>query len=143
MATIRVTHLVSDALQIEIRGHRMMVDQPSKDKDEAGPTPVELFVASLASCAAFYAERFLRSHGLPYEGLQVECEWKMRAGEPARVGRVEMHVRPPAFVAPELREPFLAAIDRCTVHNSLREPPAVSVDVATLPVAKQPSGGRV
>jgi uncharacterized OsmC-like protein len=143
MATIRVTHLVADALQIDVRGHRVLVDQPSKDQDEAGPTPVELFVASLAACAAFYAERFLRSHGLPYQGLQVECEWKMRAGEPARVGRVEMHVMPPVFVPPELREPLLAAIDRCTVHNSLREPPAVSVDVATLPVATQLTGGRV
>jgi uncharacterized OsmC-like protein len=142
MATIRVTHLAADALQIDVRGHRILVDQPSKDQDEAGPTPVELFVASLASCVAFYAERFLRNHGLPYEGLQVRCEWKMRAGEPTRVGRVEMHVLPPAFVPPELREPLLAAIDRCTVHNSLREPPAVSVDVATLPVAAQLAGGR-
>jgi hypothetical protein len=49
---------------------------------------------------------------------------------------------PPAFVPPELRQPLLAAIDRCTVHNSLREPPAVSVDVATLPVAAQLAGNR-
>lgn len=135
MALIRVTHLAEDVLQIDVRGHRVLVDQPSRDQEEAGPTPVEFFVASLAACAGYYAERFLRRHDLPYDGLRVDCDWAMRAGEPARVGRVSMRVMPPSFIPPELRQPLLAAIDRCTVHNSLREPPAITVDVATLPVA--------
>ncbi|WP_026209014.1 OsmC family protein [Catelliglobosispora koreensis] len=134
MALIRVTHLSDDAFQIDVRGHHLIVDQPSRNQDEAGPTPVELFVASLVACAGFYAERFMRRHGLAYEGLQIHGEWAMRAGQPARVSRVAMRVMPPAPIPAELREQLLAAIDMCTVTNSLREPPAIAVDIATLPV---------
>jgi uncharacterized OsmC-like protein len=133
MVPIRVTHMAEDAFVIDVRGHRLMVDQQSRDGDEAGPSPVELFVASVAACAGYYAERFLRRHEQPYQGLRVDCEWTMRAGDPARVGRIGMRITPPAFVPHELREPLRAAIDRCTVHNSLRQPPQVTLELATMP----------
>jgi uncharacterized OsmC-like protein len=133
MAQIRVSHLAGDAFSVDVRGHSVVVDQPSHDFDEAGPTPVELFVASLASCVAFYATRFLSRRGLPYEGVDVECDWTMRAGEPARVGRITLRVTPRGFLPHELREPLRAAIERCTVHNSLREPPQVTIDLEHLP----------
>jgi len=63
----------------------VVTDQPhDAGGDDVGPTPTELFVTSLASCVGFYAERFLRRHRLPVEGLRVECEFEM--GErPSRV----------------------------------------------------------
>ena len=136
MAHIRVSHLADDAFSIDVRGHTVVVDQPSRDYDEAGPTPVELFVAGLASCVAHYANRFLRRHDFPY-GVDVDCEWKMRAGEPARVGRVALRVTPRGFVPHELRKPLAAAVERCTVHNSLREPPQVAVEVEAMPLAER------
>src|SRR6266542_1345421 len=69
--TIRlaVTHLHTDAYEIDIRGHRLTVDQPVEAGGEnLGPTPTELFAASLAACVGFYAGRFLRRHGLAVEG---------------------------------------------------------------------------
>jgi uncharacterized OsmC-like protein len=133
MAKIRVTHLTEDAFEIDVRGHTMRVDQQSRDRDEAGPTPVELFVVSLAACVGYYAERFLRRHDVPYRGLRVDCDWTMRAGEPARVGKIAMRIIPPAFVPHELRQALHAAVDRCTVHNSLRQPPAVTVELVPWP----------
>src|SRR6266496_433693 len=61
--TIRlaVTHLHTDAYEIDIRGHRLTVDQPVEAGGaNLGPTPTELFAASLAACVGFYAGRFLR-----------------------------------------------------------------------------------
>src|SRR6266498_6065514 len=69
--TIRlaVTHLSTDAYEIDIRGHRLTVDQPVEAGGaNLGPTPTELFAASLAACVGFYAGRFLRRHGLAVEG---------------------------------------------------------------------------
>jgi uncharacterized OsmC-like protein len=143
MSVLTITHLADDAFRVDVRGHTLMVDQQNRDADEAGVTPVELFVASLASCVGFYAERFLRRHGLPFDGLQVECDWMMRAGEPARVGRIAIRVTPPGWVPPELRGPLGAAIDRCTVHNSLRQPPQIEVVVAPMPLASAGRGAVV
>ena len=130
MAAITVTHVAGDAFRVGVRGHEFYVDQVQRDGEEAGPTPTELFVASLAACVGHYAERFLRRHDLPRQGLRVECEWKMLAATTARVGRIQLRVTPPAAVPAELRESMQEAIEHCTVHNSLRTAPEVTIRLA-------------
>lgn len=61
-----------DRFGVRIRGHEFEVDQP--DSGDAAPTPTELFVASLASCVAFYAGRLCTRHGVDPTGLGVTCE---------------------------------------------------------------------
>jgi len=131
MARMIVRHLSDDAFDIDIRGHSIVVDQRSPGFDERGPTPVELFVASLASCAAHYARRYLRDQGRPQQGLTVECDWLMRAGTPHAVGSIRLRVVSPAPLPAQLRHGLLAAIDQCTVQNSIRPPlPAIAVELA-------------
>ncbi|MFJ1708407.1 OsmC family protein [Kitasatospora sp. NPDC088346] len=51
---IRIEHLSQDRYEIAARGHRLVVDQPVEaGGQDTGPTPTELFAASLASCVAF------------------------------------------------------------------------------------------
>lgn len=132
MATITVTHLAGDQFQIDARGHRLWVDQPGHD-EQRGPSPTELFVASLAACVGYVGARFLRERGLPYDGLRVDCDWKMLAARQPRVGRVRLSVTPPAEVPPELRAPLQEALEHCTVHEALREPPQVTISQVGVP----------
>jgi uncharacterized OsmC-like protein len=130
MARMTVRHRIGDAFDIDIRGHSLRVDQRSPNDDEYGPTPVELFVGSLAACAAHYAHRYLRDTDRPHHGLAVECDWLMRAGTPHAVGSVRLRVVTPAALPEHARRELLAAIDACTVQNSIRPPlPAVSVEL--------------
>jgi len=128
---IVVLHASGDRFLAEMRDHTVVIDQPrDAGGDDVGPTPTELFVTSLASCVAFYAERFLRRHRLPVEGLRVECAFEM--GErPARVDSVDLHVSVPAELTPSEEAALTAVIDHCTVHNSLRSPPSVRMTVAS------------
>jgi uncharacterized OsmC-like protein len=49
-------YLGGDRFVLEVRGHQLYVDQPREaGGSDAGPTPTELFVASLAGCVGFYA----------------------------------------------------------------------------------------
>jgi hypothetical protein len=60
MGTMTVWHLNGDRFAIGVRDHMLTVDQPLADGGEdTAPTPTELLVASLASCVAFYARRYL------------------------------------------------------------------------------------
>ena len=64
-AEIRVVHMRGDAFEIRVRDHYIPIDQPHEDgTDDLGPTPTELFAASVAACAGYYARRFLARHGL-------------------------------------------------------------------------------
>jgi putative redox protein len=132
METMRVTPAGGDRLAIALRGHEIMVDQPAEvGGTDIGPTPTELFVAGLVSCVATYASHFLARHGVCSEGLRVDADWEMGEGRTPRVGCVTIRITPPPTL-PTSRLPALLAVSRaCTVHNSLAEPPAVRIDVAT------------
>lgn len=131
MAPITVTHQAGQAFLVQTRQHTWSVDQPSVG-GEAGPTPVELLVSALASCVAHYAVGYLREHELPFQGLQVQCRWTVRP-DPARLGRVRLSVHPPADLTDAQRRGLLSAVDHCTVHNSLRQPPEVDVHLVDQP----------
>lgn len=123
-----VVHRENDAFAVLVRDHVIHVDQPyAAGGMDRGPTPVELFVASLATCAAHYARRYLARHGLPATGLEVSADFAMGAGSPARVSRVDLRLRPPARLSDEQVKGMMAAVGRCTVHNSLIDPPRIGV----------------
>jgi putative redox protein len=133
-AAIVVSHAGGDRLRIEMRGHELFTDQPIEDGGEdTAPTPTELFLGGLASCVAFYAERFLRRHGLTAEGLTVSCTYRW-AENPHRVGQIDLDVDAPGLSQEKL-EAFKRVIDHCTVHNSLLQPPAVRIVVASTQTA--------
>src|SRR5674476_1366505 len=98
--SMRVEHRGDDKFDINIRGHVVRVDQPVKDGGEdTGPTPTELFIASLASCVAFYARRYLARHDLPTDGLAVEATFEM-GSRPARVAGIEVRLIVPEACRP-------------------------------------------
>jgi putative redox protein len=137
--TIRlaVTHLHGDAYEIQMRGHRLTVDQPVEAGGaNLGPTPTELFAASLAACVGFYAGRFLRRHGLAAEGLRVHCEATMSSGRPARVEAISLRLDGLPALADRQRAALLAVVEHCTVHNSIRQAPEVQVELAVGPTSR-------
>ena len=128
---IRVNHKEGDLFEIGVRDHLIYVDQPTEaGGSDAAPTPTELFVASLASCVAFYVRRFLARHSLPIEGLSVDATFTM-ADRPARVGRVNVSIVLPDGVPDERRAALLAVASHCTVHNTLEDPPSVRIGLAS------------
>lgn len=127
---MRVEHLGDDRFSIDVRGHRLVVDQPTElGGEDTAPTPTELFVASLASCVAFYARRYLRRHGLSTEGLAVETDFVLGA-KPARVTDLDLRITLPAGFPEERRDALLAVASHCTVHNSITHAPDIAVRYA-------------
>ena len=125
-----VRFLAGEAYEVAVRGHRVVVDQPpDAGGGDSAPTPTELFVASLATCVAFYAGRYLSRHGFSREGLAVSVDFAMATDRPARVSGVRLTVRVPADL-PADRWPALRAVAaHCTVHNSLQRPPDVGIEL--------------
>ena len=125
-----VRFVAGEAYEVTVRGHRLVVDQPADagGRDSA-PTPTELFVASLATCVAYYAGRYLTRHGCSRDGLAVSVGYEMASDRPARVGGIRLTVRVPAGLPPERWAALRAVISHCTVHNSLARPPSVIIDL--------------
>lgn len=128
---LEVSHVDGDSYAVEVRGHRIVVDQPVEAGGaDTAPTPTELFAASLGACVAFYAGRYLKRHGLPREGLSARTEFVMSTDRPARVAGLRVVVVPPPELPESRREGLLALASACAVHNTLHQPPEVSVELA-------------
>ena len=125
-----VRFVAGEAYEVAVRGHRLVVDQPADaGGQDSAPTPTELFVASLATCVAFYAGRFLTRHGYSRDGLAMSVGYEMASDRPARVGDIRLTLRVPAGLPPERWAALRAVVSHCTVHTSLASPPSVTIDL--------------
>ncbi len=139
MSKLSVTHTGGDRFELQVGHHLLVTDQPVADGGtDQGPTPTELFVASLAACVAFYAGRFLARHDLSPDGLRVECEFTMSTDRPPRVASIGLRLVTPQPLPDNRRKALLAVVDHCTVHNSIRQPPDVQIVLAEPAPAHSP-----
>lgn len=107
--------------------HRIVTDQPEEDGgQDAGMSPVELFVGSIASCVGYFVGRFCSRHNIPQDGLTVEAEWTMAEG-PHRVGAVSIAIRLPHRLTHDQKERLLKVAHGCTVHQSIAVPATVDI----------------
>lgn len=98
MSTVIARHLGGDRISVNVRDHEIDVDEPIEaGGTDTGPTPVELFVASLAACVAHYARGYLHRHGLTENPIDVQARWSM-GNTPARVADIELELIVPADV---------------------------------------------
>jgi putative redox protein len=127
---LTVRYLEGDRFVVDVRGHRVCVDQPISDGGaDSAPTPTELFVAGLGSCVAFYARRYLARHHVSAAGLEVNVTYQI-GGRPVRITCVDIAITPPAALPETRRNAFLAVASGCTVHNTLHEPPSILIWLA-------------
>lgn len=130
MAEIEVRYSSGDRFLVRFRDHHVVVDQPREvGGDDVGPTPTELFVGGLAACVGFYTERFCLRHGLPADGLRVDCDFQLSTQGPTRVGAIDARIILPSGFPAERRAALLAVVEHCTVQNSLRTPPEVRISL--------------
>jgi putative redox protein len=127
---VSVNYLGGVKFEIAARGHRIISDQPRENGGaDTGMTPPELLLASLGSCAAYYAAEYLRIRSLPVEGLQVFVHAE-KALKPARLSMFQVRVASP-HVNETHHDSLLRTVKHCLIHNTLLQPSNVDVIVET------------
>jgi uncharacterized OsmC-like protein len=125
-----VQYLDGVKFNVAVRGHNVVCDQPLENKGEdAGIAPPEFLLASLATCAGYYALEYLRTRSLPTEGLSVHVSAE-KLKQPARLGNFRIEVSTPEL-EPRHEEGVLRAVKSCLIHNTLLNAPAIDIIVNT------------
>lgn len=88
-------------------------------------TPPEFLLASLATCAGFYAAQYLNARKLPTEGLKVTVTAE-KALQPARLAsfRIEVHA---GELDSHHEAGLLRAVKSCLIHNTLGGNPSIEI----------------
>ena len=133
---VTVEHLGSVQFEISARGHKVVSDQPVEAGGfDEGMTPPELMLASLGSCAGYYAAEYLRKHKLASEGTRVRVRAD-NAKNPARLDNFQIEVELPVELEERHRRGVEDSVHHCLIHNTLLSPPHIEVQIR-LP---QPNG---
>jgi uncharacterized OsmC-like protein len=127
---LTVNYLDGVKFEASARGHRVISDQPVENSGtDAGMSPPELMLASLGTCAMYYAAEYLRARSLSAGGLTVKVTAE-KALKPARLASFRIHVQ-----VPQLQPQHAAGLDRavkhCLIHNTLLQPPSIETVIET------------
>jgi putative redox protein len=115
---------------VSVGGHSLVTDRsPEAGGHGHGPTPAELFVASLAACAAETASQFLAHRGRADDLLEVGCHFELEEA-PLRVGSIQLTVRLREELSADEKAALMRAIYRCSVHTSIAMPAQLTVALA-------------
>jgi putative redox protein len=126
---VLIEHLGGVQFEIKARHHRIPCDQPVGNGGfDEGMTPPELLLGSLGSCAAFYATQYLKNHELATEGTVVRVSAE-KAANPARLSDFRIQIEVPSAFADEHRVGVERAVRHCLIHNTLLNPPCISLEV--------------
>jgi uncharacterized OsmC-like protein len=129
MLEVSVEHLGAVQFEIKTRGLSIVSDQPAENGGfDEGMTPPELLLASLGSCAGFYAADYLKRQKLAVEGTKVRVTAE-KAKNPARLDHFRIEVDVPVGLSEEHVKGVEEAVYRCLIHNTLTHPPQIELTV--------------
>jgi len=125
---VTVFHQKANQFVCECRGHAIVTDvPPGVEGSEAGMMPTELLLASLGTCAGYYARQFLLPHQVDLSDMVIKVTCG-KAKNPARMTDFVIEVDIPGLAA-ELRAGLVKAVEGCTVHNTMTHSPPIAINV--------------
>jgi len=126
---VTVEHLGVVQFEIKARQHSISCDQPPENGGyDEGMTPPELLLASLGSCAAFYAAQYLRKNKLATEGTRVRVAAD-KVKDPARIDNFRIEIETAVGLSEQHRAGVEAAVHHCLIHNTLLHPPRIAIEI--------------
>jgi ribosomal protein S12 methylthiotransferase accessory factor len=110
-------------IRVSTGKHTVQTDQSKEEGgDDTAPTPLTLFLASLAACAAHYANGFCEAREISTAGLRVALSGDFNA-EKKRWDRLRISLHLPEGFPAKYKKPILRVVDMCTVKKHVLEPP--------------------
>jgi ribosomal protein S12 methylthiotransferase accessory factor len=124
-------------VEAQLGNHRVVTDQPRENGGEdTAPSPFQLFLASLGTCAGVFVQGFCAKRGIPYEAIRV-IERPTFAPDGALQG-VEFELQVPPAFPPNYKEALLRVIDRCSVKRTIQCAPEFRAWVSQAGIPHRP-----
>jgi ribosomal protein S12 methylthiotransferase accessory factor len=128
---IKVTFPGGLRVDAEYKGFVVKTDQPVHQGGEGtAPSPFDLFLISLATCAGFYTVAFCRERGIPTEKAGVVMRMEKNA-ETKMIGKIWIEIQLPAEFPERYKRAIIKAVDTCSVKAHLLKPPVIEIELKT------------
>lgn len=120
---IAVSFTEGKKVEALIKGFRHQTDQSAKNGGGGtAPEPFDLFLASIATCAGYYALDFCQTRGIPTDGLRLVMRTE-RNDKKKMIDRIAIEIQLPSEFPLKYRSAIVRAVDLCNVKKHITEPP--------------------
>ncbi|MFA5322949.1 MAG: OsmC family protein, partial [Smithella sp.] len=95
--------------------------------ENTAPSPFELFLASIGTCAGFYVAAFCQSRSIPTDNMSI-VQTVFRNDTTHMVEKVTLDVILPPDFPEKYKTAVIKAADICTVKKHLVSPPEIQIN---------------
>ena len=115
------------AVDAEYGNYTIRTDQPQAGGGEgAAPAPFDLYLASLGTCAGFFALRFCQQRELDSTGLRLTLTME-RDPEKRLPKKIALRIHLSEGFPEKYTRAIIRATDQCAVKRSILDPPEFEV----------------
>lgn len=124
---MEVTFDGGKVITAHLNGHVIRTDQPVMGGGtNSAPSPFELFLASIGTCAGIYVKGFCDQRGIPADNIKIvqSVEYDRATGLPTDI---KIDIQLPADFPEMYKEAVIKVADLCKVKKTIANPPTFSV----------------
>src|SRR5271169_5408199 len=92
----------------------------------SAPSPFDLFLSSIGTCAGIYVLGFCRQRNLPTEGMRI-VERINRNQLSGMVEKIDLEIQVPSSFPNKYRESLIRSAELCAVKKHLENPPKFDI----------------
>jgi len=127
MPEITVKHRGDMEFETQIGNHTLTIDIPPENNGkDRGPTPPQLFIASLSSCIAVFVASYCNNVGINAEGLSVTLAYD-KLTKPSCLGNLKAVIRIPKGDVGKKEKAVIRAAELCLIQETIRLSPEVEL----------------
>ena len=115
-------------VDVQVGGHVVHTDQPlDNGGEDTGPSPYDLFLASIGACAGIFIQGFCSKRGISTEGISVVE--RPTFGDDGVLQSVALEIRVPPGFPDKYHAALINVVDGCSVKKAINAKPTFDVRV--------------
>lgn len=129
---MEVTFDGGKVITAHLNGHKISTDQPiNGGGTNTAPSPFELFLASIGTCAGIYVKGFCDQRGIPADNIKIiqTMDYDRATGLPSDI---KIDIQLPADFPEMYKEAVIKVADLCKVKKTIANPPKFKVIASTV-----------
>jgi putative redox protein len=115
-------------VEAEFKGFNIKTDQPqAAGGDGTAPSPFDLFLSSIGTCAGIYVVDFCTNRGIPLDEVRL-VQTMERNPETHMITDITIRIELPKDFPDKYKDPLIRAVDLCTVKKHIMNPPKFVIE---------------
>lgn len=116
----------------QYKGFSIRTDQSVQNGGEGSePTPFDLFLASIGTCAGIYVLSFCRHRNIPTENIVLTQKMENNAAT-KMIEKISIEIKVPTDFPQKYTTALIRSAELCSVKKHIMQPPMFSITVKEL-----------